>query len=82
MDLLPEVYTHWYFTAARVIHKEGEDDWLWVNANPAWQFDTEDEAQSTANLSNENGKASGFDVVNYPYFVVKVIDTRQVERVQ
>lgn len=80
MDHLPEVHIRSYFAPARVI-KDSETEWLWVTANPTWQFDTEDEAQSYVNTGNEKGRTSGLDILNYPYFVVKVTETRQVERV-
>lgn len=81
MEFLPEKHTKSYFTTARVIHDEIEHDWLWVNTSARWQFDTEDEAQSHANQSNENGISTGLDIEQFPYFVVRVTQTSLVEAV-
>jgi len=75
-----------FFTTARIIHDERDDtnerDWLWVNSSLGHRFDTEDEAQSLANLANGNGEESGMNVRDYPYFVVKVTQTSTIEKVQ
>lgn len=86
MSHLPELYKLVYFTTARIIHhpeaENDSEDWLWVNGAGSWHFGTEDEAQSHANLSNDNGRESGIDVNGYPYFVVRVEQSSLVERVQ
>jgi hypothetical protein len=81
-----EVRKRSFFTTARVIHTpntefSNELDWLWINPSQSHQFHTEDEAQSLANLSNHNGGENGMNVIDYPYFVVRVARTSEIERV-
>jgi len=82
---LPERRKRVYFTTARIIHTPNaefsdEKDWLWVNPSSSCEFDTEDEAQSFANLANNNGEESGLNVIDYPYFVVRVERTSIIEK--
>lgn len=72
-----------HFTTARVIHDSDPavSDYLWINPNASHEFLSEEGAQSLANLANENGRDSGLDINNYPYFPVKVLTTSVIERV-
>ena len=82
---LPEYRSRSFFTTARIIHdpRKGEEaDWLWVNASQSHQFDTEDEAQSLANLANHNGEENGMDILHYPYFVVHIAQRTAIEKVE
>lgn len=70
-----------YYTTARTIHKDETEDWLWVNPNQSFRFVTYEGAQNIANLSNDNGRDSGLNINDYPYFVVKVSETSVIEEV-
>lgn len=84
MVKLPETHRRTYYTTARIIHDSTElfDDWLWINASASHEFNTPEGAQTIVNLSNENARESGLAVDEYPYFVVKVTRTSEVERVE
>lgn len=83
--MTPETHVKEYFTTARVIHmpkeKDESTDWLWINTNSSHQFSTAESAQHIANLSNDNGKDSGLDIENYPYFVVRITQSSRIERI-
>jgi hypothetical protein len=86
MVTLPEKHKRRYFTTARIIHTPNvelsqEDDWLWVNTFSSHEFDSRDEAQTLADLANHNGSENGINVVDYPYFVVRVTRASEIERV-
>lgn len=79
--MLPETYKREYYTTARVIHKEGEADWLWVNMSQGHQFSTPEESNELAKLANHNGNETGIDVKNYPYFTVRVEQRTRISKV-
>jgi hypothetical protein len=86
MSVVLERRKQTYFTTARVIHTPNaefsdENDWLWVNGFETHHFDTEDEAESLANLANHNGSENGINVVDYPYFVIHVTRTSEFQKV-
>lgn len=81
----PETYSQEYFTTARIItdtttREPKSADWLWINPNSNHRFSTAESAQEIVNLSNANGKDTGLDIDNFPYFAVRVLQTSKVER--
>lgn len=79
MSLLPETFYRTFYTTARIIHEKDKGrEWLWVNPARSHEFKTKSEAMELADLSNHNGSESGLDVLNYPYFVVRVEQERRI----
>jgi hypothetical protein len=77
VKFLPEVRKRIFYTTARIIH--ADTDWLWVNPSRSHEYNDWEDAKRLEELSNHNGNENGLDIGNYPYFVVKVIQTNEID---
>jgi len=75
MNFLPETRSRTYYTTARVIQSLESEDWLWINPSASHHFNDQDSADHLKDLANHNGRDSGLNVDDYPYFVIKVEET-------